>query len=205
MRLFYFKTGYVSANTYIVYNENNMRGFVIDPGGNYKRIKKEAEDRGITLEAQLLTHGHFDHCGASHSLQQDGIKVYIHKDDAEKLHGGGNGADIFRLPFESFTADYILNDGDVINIADIEIKVMHTPGHTSGGVCYIIGDNIFTGDTLFYLSVGRTDLPDGDAARLQQSLKKIFALEGDYNVYPGHNGETTLVFERKNNYFAQWI
>lgn len=203
MKFFNFKTGYVSANTYIVYNENTLKGFVIDPGGNYKRILKEANDRGITLEAQLLTHGHFDHCGASCKLQNGGVKVYIHYGDADKLHTDGNCAKIFGLPFENLTADYLLNDGDLLNIAGIEIKVMHTPGHTSGGVCYIIEDNLFSGDTLFYMSVGRTDFPDGSSAKLRQSLKKLFELKGDYKVYPGHNGETTLESERK--FLTQWI
>lgn len=178
------------------------RGFVIDPGGNYKRIIKETADRGITLSAQLLTHGHFDHCGASAQLQKDGVKVYIHSLDADKLHSDGNGAAFFGVPFDTLTADYTFNDGEELYIEGIEVKVLHTPGHTSGSVCFIIDGKIFSGDTLFYMSIGRTDMFDGDGQKMKQSIKKLFALEGDYEVFPGHSGKTTLEFERQNNIYA---
>lgn len=202
MKFFYFKTGFVSVNTYIVYNQHTMQGFVIDPGGNYKRIIKETADRGITLTAQLLTHGHFDHCGASAQLQKDGLKVYIHNLDAEKLYTDGNGAAFFGASFDTFIADYTFKDGDILSFAGIDIKVLHTPGHTSGSVCFIIEDKIFSGDTLFYMSVGRTDMFDGNDLKLKESIKKLFGLKGDYEVYPGHSNKTTLEFERQNNIYA---
>ena len=205
MKIVSFKTGFVSANTYIVYDKNSLKGFIIDPGGGYKRIIKEAHDLGVTLQAQLLTHGHFDHCGASAQLQEDGIEVYIHSNDAPKVSGNGNLAHMFNLPFANFSADKIINDGDILNIAGFEIKVLHTPGHSSGSVCYICGQNIFSGDTLFNMSVGRSDFPDGNANTLNNSIKeKLFKLSGDYNVYPGHDQQTTLDYERNYNPMIEW-
>lgn len=200
MKILYFKTGPISVNTYIVYNEKSLDGFIIDPGGNYKRIKKECSDYGIKLKAQLLTHGHFDHCGACAELQKEGIPVYIHKDDMEKLNNSYNLAGMFNISFNSFTAEKILNEGDKFTIAEINIEVLHTPGHTSGSVCYIIENNIFSGDTIFKMSIGRTDFPGGDTKTLHKSIRdKIFKLKGDYNLYPGHDEFTTLDYERSNN------
>jgi glyoxylase-like metal-dependent hydrolase (beta-lactamase superfamily II) len=200
MRIISFRTGFISANTYIVYDENTLEGFIIDPGGNYKRIIKETEDNKIRLKAQLLTHGHFDHCGASAELQEYGVPVYIHCLDADKLTSEGNLAGFFGLPFENFRADKILKGGETLIIAGMQIKVLHTPGHSEGGVCYICGNKIFCGDTIFYMSVGRTDFGDGNAQTLNDSIiNKLFKLEGDYELYPGHGQPTTLEFERKNN------
>ena len=205
MKIFYFRTGPVSVNTYIVYNENTLDGFIIDPGGNYKRIIKEINDKGITLKAQLLTHGHFDHCGASAQLQQDGVPVYIHSFDAPKLSSEGNLSEMFNIEFNNFSADYLLNDGDMFTIADIEIKVLLTSGHTSGSVCFIIGNNIFSGDTLFNISIGRTDFPDGDSDALIKSIKeKLFTLKGDYSLYPGHDDCSTLEYEKNYNPMIEW-
>jgi hydroxyacylglutathione hydrolase len=205
MQVISFKTGPVSANTYIVYNPAVMEGVVIDPGGGYKRIKQEAAQAGIALKAQLLTHGHFDHCGASAMLQKDGIPAYIHEKDFDKPMGSGCLAESFGIPFDHFTPDCKVRDGEVLHIASLEIKVLHTPGHTSGSVCYIIEDAIFSGDTLFNMSVGRTDFPEGDFKALNKSIRdKLFALEGDYALYPGHDEFSTLSYERKYNPMVEW-
>lgn len=205
MQIIHFKTGPVSVNTYIIYNETTLKGFIIDPGGNFKRIIKEISDKGITLEAQLLTHGHFDHCGAGKQLQDMGIPVYIHKADADKLCTSGNLSDYFKVEFERFTTDKQLSDGDKLVIAGFNITVLHTPGHTSGCVCYILDNNIFTGDTLFNMSVGRTDFPDGSSGKLNDSIQnKLFKLEGDYNLYPGHDDFTTLDYERNYNPYIEY-
>lgn len=205
MKMISFKTGPISVNTYIVYNPETMEGVLIDPGGGYKRIKKEAEDAGITLKAQLLTHGHFDHCGASCKLQQDGIPAYIHEKDFDKPSGPGCLAGGMGAPFDYFTPDFKLKDGDTLNIAGMEIKVLHTPGHTSGSVCFIIEDAIFTGDTLFNMSIGRTDLPDGNYRALNESIKnKLFSIEGDYDIFPGHDEFSTLSYEKNYNPMVEW-
>lgn len=199
------RTGPISVNTYIVFNPKTKEGIVIDPGGGCKRIKREAELSGITLKAQLLTHGHYDHCGASLKLQQDGVPVYIHEKDFDKPGGSGCLARAFGMPFDYFTPDFKVKDGDVLNIAGMEIKVLHTPGHTSGSVCYIIEDAIFSGDTLFHMSVGRTDFPDGDFRALNRSIKeKLFSLKGEYTLYPGHDEFSSLSYERNYNPMVEW-
>lgn len=205
MQVLSFKTGPVSVNTYIVYNPETMEGIVIDPGGGYKRIKHEAAEKGITLKAQLLTHGHFDHCGASAMLQRDGLPVYIHEKDFDKPMGSGCLAESFGISFDYFTPDHKVKDGDVLNIAGLEVKVLHTPGHTSGSVCFLIEDAIFSGDTLFNMSIGRTDFPDGDFEELNRSIReKLFSLEGDYDLYPGHDEFSTLSYEKNYNPMVEW-
>ena len=203
MQIYQMRTGLISVNTYIVYNENR-EGFLVDPGGNYKRIRMELSRLGVEPKAQLLTHGHFDHFGASVALQRDGIPVFIHRSDAEKLHSEGNLAAYMGAEVETLTADRLLGDGDVLQIAGFSVRVLHTPGHSSGSVCYLTEGVIFSGDTLFHLSVGRTDFPDGDSAALRNSLRRLFGLEGDYRVLPGHEEETTLAFERKYNPLAEF-
>jgi len=190
MKIIIINTTYLRTNTYIVYDEKMMRGFVIDPGGNAEGILRAAEERGITLEAQLLTHGHFDHIGAVAELQDRGIKAYIHAKESAKLADGD------RYGVRYTEADFTVEDGDVIVAAGFKIEVLHTPGHTSGGVCYLTEGALFSGDTLFFEGVGKTDLSDGDYEALQASLEKIFAL-GDYVVFPGHGQSTTLEHERK--------
>lgn len=205
MEIIHFKTGPVSVNTYIVYNQDTLKGFIIDPGGNFKRILKEITDKGINLQAQLLTHGHFDHCGACRQLQDYGVPVYIHKNDAAKLNSKGNLSEFFGAGFEKFSADRQLNGGDILDIAGFSIKVLHTPGHTSGSVCFIVNGCIFSGDTLFNMSVGRTDFPDGDSAALLCSVRdKLFALKGEYSLYPGHDEFSTLDYEKKYNPYVEY-
>ncbi len=199
MQILCMRTGLITVNTYIVTNDRK-EGFIVDPGGNYKRIRMELDSRGIQLKAQLLTHGHFDHFGASAALQRDGIPVYIHRSDAEKLHSSGNLASYMNAEVEELTADVLVEDGQTLEIAGFEIRILHTPGHSSGSVCYLVGDVIFSGDTLFCLSVGRTDFPGGSPAALMNSIRyKLFTLEGDYRVLPGHEEETTLEYERRHN------
>lgn len=205
MKMLHFKTGPISVNTYIVYNESTREGFIIDPGGGYKRIKKELTDNKITLTAQLLTHGHFDHCGACKALQDDGVPVYIHEKDADKLYSDGNLAKFLGTEFDIFKADRILKDGDTLNLAGYNVSVLHTPGHSAGSVCYVVESSIFSGDTLFNMSVGRTDFPDGNAKALVNSIKnKLFLLKGDYNLYPGHDEFSTLEYERQYNPYVEY-
>ena len=204
MQIVKLRTGLLSVNTYIVAGESG-EGFVIDPGGNEKRILQEAERAGITLKAQLLTHAHFDHFGASAALRRAGIPLYVHRLDAEKLHGEGNLAEMMGLAVEEPDADVLVEDGQTLEIAGLRVEVIRTPGHSSGSVCYLVERVIFSGDTLFCRSVGRTDFPDGNAAALSNSIRyKLFSLEGDYRVLPGHDEETTLDFERKYNPFVEY-
>lgn len=189
----------LDENTYIVYK--NGRGFIVDAGCDVRLLDKKIADSGIIIEAVLLTHGHFDHCMQAKYYKDKGVKIYIGEMDADKLSTKKNLSLSMYMPFEYTTADVLLKDGDKLNIADIDIKVMATPGHSKGGVSYIIDEAgaIFVGDTVFKLSYGRTDFPDGNFGELIESFRKLFALDKDYTLYTGHGDKTTLFYEKRNN------
>ena len=204
LRITSMKTGPVGVNTYIVYDDVDKKGFLVDPGGNPDRILSKINELGVGIKDILLTHGHFDHCGACAKLKESGMIVYIHTLDADKLYTDKNMSKIAPwYKFETFEADEYLSDGQELQIGSISIKVLHTPGHTVGGVCFLVGKSIFSGDTLFNDSIGRTDLDENASFdTLITSIKtKLFTLSGDYDVYPGHESFTTLDDERKYNPF----
>ena len=202
MKIYHVTTGLLGVNTYFLVNEKTKNAILIDGGESYKAIKKTESDLGVKITTLLLTHAHFDHAGNAEQLQKDGVKVLISEIDAPKLSNGLNLASDFGRTFNSFIPDQMLKDGQVLNIEDIQIKVIATPGHTDGSLTFMVGNSLFTGDTLFLESVGRTDFPTGNKTQLINSVKKLFALEGDYNVYPGHQEFTTLSHERENNFFV---
>ena len=200
MELINFETGPIKVNTYIIHDGKDAA--IIDPGGNIKRILSELESKNLTLTKILLTHGHFDHIGAVEGLKKaTGAKVYIHEEDEKMLKSNKYNLSTFTSNGVELTeADVLLKGGEVIDCPSCKLTVIHTPGHTKGCVCYLGDGCIFTGDTLFCESVGRTDFPGGDYNELMQSIKeKLFSLEGDYVVYPGHEEFTTMDNERKNN------
>lgn len=203
MKLYHLQSGPLNVNSYFLVNDFNQ-AVVIDSGENYKKIKQVSEQYGFIINAVLLTHAHFDHSGNAKKLQDDGAKIYISKIDAKKLLNDDNLSMDFGRKFDYLTADYTFEDGDVLNICDIEIKVIATPGHTDGSVCFMVDNALFTGDTLFFGSVGRTDFKSGDREQMIKSIKKLFSLDGDYSVYPGHDDFTTLERERKYNIFAEY-
>ena len=196
--------GPVEANTYII--KGSAGCIAIDPA-DASLVKAYCEENGLTITDVLLTHGHFDHIMGVAELQSRGAKVYIYKDDAEALHSNHkNLALMGGIAVSPCHADIELSDGDTIEAAGYTIKVIHTPGHTPGGACFVFEREraIFTGDTLFRLSVGRCDLPGGDSRQLFDSIQYgLFTLKGDYTVYPGHMRETTLEFERQHNPFMK--
>ena len=153
------------------------------------------------LEYILLTHGHFDHIGGVKEIKEKfGAKVVISSQDEPMLSSGKLSLAAFCGGVQNNTsADILVKDGDVIELGKTSIKVMATPGHTKGGVCYIADDCIFTGDTLFFCSCGRTDFPGGSFDEIKQSLNKLAWLKGNYKLYPGHDRVSTLDFERENN------
>lgn len=188
----------MGSNCYVVTNEENKQAVIIDAGENGVDIYNQIESWGYTPVALLLTHGHFDHSGGAKDLQDLGVKVYIYKSEMDLTTNGQDMSSFFGFPYKPFTADVPLGEGS-LEIAGLKFKVLYTPGHTNGSCCYIFENYIFSGDTLFYLSYGRFDLPTGSWRKLMDSLNKIFSLKGDYIVYPGHGGETKLSYERENN------
>ena len=203
MKFYHLVTGLLRVNTFFIVNEEN-EAVVIDCGENYQRVKETEKNLGFKIKAVLLTHAHFDHAGCAKKLQDDGAKIYISKNDADKLHNELNLGKRFGRNFEDLTADFTFGDGEELTICSITFKVIATPGHTDGSVCFMLDNMLFSGDTLFFDSVGRTDLLGGNREDLTASVKKLFALNGDFSVYPGHGEFTTLERERKYNVMAEY-
>lgn len=202
MILYHLSSGPLRVNTYFLVNETTREAVCIDGGENYKLVKRTEEERGFKIKHLLLTHAHFDHAGNAAQLQADGVRVYVSVKDGEKLAGGGTLAERFGRKFQPVKADVLLSGGEKLRLCGADIEVIATAGHTDGSLTYKTDDMLFTGDTLFLESVGRTDFPTGDRAELIRSVKKLFALDGDYRVFPGHEEFTTLSHERKYNLFS---
>lgn len=198
MKILTLTTTELATNTYIVVN--GKEAFVVDPGDNADAILAAAAQEGATITEVLLTHGHYDHIGAVAELQRKGALVIMHRDDVHLIYSFKNLAFYSGKTVDKFLPDVTVSGGETLNVAGLDVRVIHTPGHTEGGVCYIVGDAIFSGDTLFELSYGRTDFPTGDFAKLKNSIvNKLFTLKENYTVYPGHGNPSTLDFERDNN------
>ena len=193
----------IEENCYIL-PDGEGKAIVIDPGSAPEIIEEELEKRGLVPQWILLTHGHFDHMsGAKYLKEKYGAKVYIHKNDecmlSDMVKSGALIAPFFEyVPVE---CDGYLKEGDVIRQGRLEIIVMETPGHSRGSVCFIEGNSIFTGDTIFRGSVGRTDLYMGDYKELNRSLRRLAETEGNYLLFCGHGEDSSLNDERMSNPF----
>lgn len=163
------------------------------------RVFEECGKLNLKPKAVLLTHGHYDHIGGCGELFSRGVPIYCGEGEKDLIFSDGNRAIFHDITIPEFKLSGTFKDGEEVNLCGLSVRVLSTPGHTAGGVCYIIGGNIFSGDTLFYRSVGRTDLATGDSFALVKSVKKLYALGGDYTVYPGHGEKTTLSGERAFN------
>ncbi len=192
------------TNTYLIWDKESGLGAVIDPANNAHEIVDEAERLGFKIKYIINTHGHADHIGANTELKKlTGATLCIHKDDSEKLSNPDmNLSSFVGFPITTVKADRLLKDGDVINIGNISLKVMHTPGHSKGCIC-LVGDGfVISGDTLFFESIGRYDFPDSSGDLLKKSIEeKLFVLPDATKVYTGHGGPTTIGHEKKHNPF----
>ena len=189
-----------ASNAYLL-TKDGKNAVAIDP--SQPRVIKKAEALGLKITAVLLTHGHFDHVGACFSLSEEGVPIYCAEKEKDLVNGENSMYYAYGAPAPTFKTQATLKEGDTITLASIDFAVIETPGHTAGSVTYRVEDNLFTGDTLFEESVGRTDLPTGDWGELQKSVKKLYALQGDFNIYAGHGDDTTLDRERKYNSYIR--
>ena len=191
--------GNLATNCYIVTDESTMKCAVIDPGSDSNEILNYIEENGLHPEAILITHGHFDHVTAVPAVREEtGAPVYIHEKDA---YTGGR-FDHARFQADENTRYYA--EGDKVRVGNLTFEVIETPGHSRGSVTLKCENVLFTGDTLFRDSVGRTDLEGGDMRELLRSILKLYDLEGDYEVYPGHMEASTLERERRFNYYMTY-
>lgn len=196
--------GPIDVNCYILGCEETKEAVIIDPGGHSDKIKDCLDRLNLNVKWILITHGHFDHTGGLKKLKKfTDSPVCIHKKDEVMLKEGANHALFFGFNIDPVPpADRLLEDGEEIKMGNYTIKVIHTPGHSPGGVSYYTGDKIFVGDLLFAGSIGRTDLPGGNYETLIDSVKtKIFSLPGSTAVYPGHGHKTTVKEEIDTNPF----
>ncbi|MCQ2790261.1 MAG: MBL fold metallo-hydrolase [bacterium] len=203
--IYTFVAGFLEDNNYLLVDEETKEAILIDCTLPNDEIDKKINELGVKLKYILLTHGHFDHiCGVNYYREKFGAISCCHKDDKELIENIKDFVRIFQIrgDFEVQTIDKFLSDGDEISFGTKKIKVIHTAGHTKGCVCYLLDDVLFSGDTLFKGSVGRTDLPGGSFETLKDSItNKIFTLEGDLKIYTGHGEATTLSYEKKYNNF----
>ena len=202
-----FPLGMINTNSYLLIDEESKDAIIIDLGGDSQVIEDEITNHKAKLKYILNTHGHFDHVlGEKNAQDKLGVDIYIHEADKAMVEN---------LPLQLEKFGFINNaeapkniktftEQDVFKIGNKEIKVIHTPGHTPGSVCFLIENNLFSGDTLFYTSVGRTDFEGGSFTQITHSIKeKLFKLDDSITVYPGHDSKTTIGYEKKYNcYFG---
>ena len=198
-----FPAGPLATNCYIVWDTATKSAAIIDPGGDKERILESVSSLQLDVKYVLLTHGHPDHCfHAGELAQYYHVETAMHESDIPALTEGLSIAEMFYdlTEYVSFTPSRILNDGDTIELGDSAINVLHTPGHSPGGVAFVTDAGVFCGDTIFAGSVGRTDFPGGSLERLIISIRsQLFELDDQTALYPGHGPATTVGAERKSN------
>jgi glyoxylase-like metal-dependent hydrolase (beta-lactamase superfamily II) len=204
-----FTVGWLTTNCYLVSCERTREAIIVDPGfdnrSEAEKIFKLIEENALKLKLIVDTHGHPDHtCGNGLVKERFHTPILIHEKDAHMLGETGERiSELFNLKNSSPPADNLLRDGDLVNFGQTHLKVMHTPGHSSGSVSLLGEKEVFSGDTLFAGSIGRTDLPGSSAAEMKKSLQKLAHLPEHFLVYPGHGPSTTIGEEKQSNPFFQ--
>jgi glyoxylase-like metal-dependent hydrolase (beta-lactamase superfamily II) len=196
--------GQLETNAYIIGDEGTKQGVVIDPGDEGDRIMDVVKGNSLEINAIVCTHAHFDHIGAAGDIRKEtGAKILLHKDDLEgyglaKEQASFWGFDLNDLP----QPDDFIEEGDTLQVGSLSFKIMHTPGHSPGGISLYGEGIVLTGDTIFQGSVGRTDFPGGSIEKLKESFRRLLALPTETKVYSGHGPETTIGREKKENFFV---
>lgn len=201
MQLKIYREPPIENNNYLLIDDESKEAVLVDCSAVDERVKNAIEEAGASLKYILLTHGHFDHIAG---IRPTEAKVVMHKADLKILNQSNLYLPAFGIPEITIPeVNIFIEDGDTLNIGNHKIKVIYTPGHTQGGVCYLVDNMLFSGDTIFRESVGRCDLEGGDFNQLVESIKtKIFTLPDDTVIYPGHGRSTDVKWEKEHNYFA---
>jgi glyoxylase-like metal-dependent hydrolase (beta-lactamase superfamily II) len=196
----------MQVNSYICADEETKKGFILDPGGSNQTADQYIQEQGYDIEYIILTHGHGDHiCGVPYYAEKYKAKLvghhgddFLFQDESENLSLEFTGRVI------TFTPDLYVTEGDIISVGGLNVKVIHTPGHTPGGISLLLDDVLFSGDTLFAESIGRTDFKNGSFPDLKRSIQtKLYVLPDATQVLPGHMGPTNIGYEKKHNMFVK--
>lgn len=206
MKIIHLETGIICANTFLCIDEETEQGFIVDPGGPSEELINAINENNVTVNYIVLTHGHGDHIGGVEYVLQrfKDIKIVASSKEVEMLSDANINCsrEIYRKDIV-VKPDILVNDGDHLKVGNLDLKFISTPGHTKGGMCILVNNCLFSGDTLFRHSIGRTDFYGGDFDTLIRMIKnKLFILPDDTIVYPGHNRFTTIGEEKKGNPFV---
>lgn len=200
-------TGQLSENCYLVWDENK-KAIVIDPGDDASAISHSIQEQSLLVEKIILTHGHYDHVGAVNALKDiTGADVVCHEKEKALIENPSLSLSCYFNPsFPVPHIDSLVKDGDMISVGSMNFRVIHTPGHTAGGMCVVCENILFSGDTVFQGTLGRWDFPTGNLSELTHSiLNKIFTLPDDTVIYSGHGPATTVGEEKKHNEVYRWL
>ncbi len=200
-------TGQIEENCYLVCDENK-HCMVIDPGDEYQHILKTIKENELIVETIVLTHGHYDHVGAVNEIKQEtGARVVAHEEEKELISKSDMSLSRYVDPdFPIPAVDDYVKEGDVISVGSLSFTVMHTPGHTQGGMCLYRDGVLFSGDTIFQGTLGRWDFPTGNLSKLIHSItRRIFTLPDDTVIYSGHGDKTTVGAEKEHNEVLRWL